>query len=183
MTKTFFEASFTNLDLSEFDTPSSTTTTSTPFSSTSLNAKTNNGNINHNTPSLSASEQLLLTKQKESDKKQFELEQEEYIQMKAKQRQAEYIMKQQQQKQQQKGNDDGDGITGGNKNDNRGGVGNVINALLSMHGNDLFGKQLERSGSKTKAQRQTLNKKIAGTKKIKKGGVVKKSRKTKHYKR
>ena len=169
MTKPFFEASFTNLDLSEFDTSSSATTSS---SFTSLNARVNNRNLKNDTPSLSAAEKLLLTKEKETNEKQFELQQEEYIQMKAKQRQAEYIMKQQKQKE----NNDEERSRGG-------GGGNVVNAFFSMHGNDLFGKQLEKSGTKTKAQRQTLTKKKTGINRNKKGGVVKKARKTKHYKR
>lgn len=189
MNKSIFEASFTNLDLSEFDTPSSSSSSSS--NSVPIPGATGGAAI----PYQSASQQLLDTKQQEYAKNNYENEQEEYIQMKAKQRKDEYHKQQQKEQVEQ--------MNQKNNIDNNNANGAFFNALLSMHDNDAFGKKLETSGIKTKAQKRTIMKStgVGGSKggqrgkynggsakfsnkttKIKKG-AVKKSRQSKHYKR
>lgn len=183
MTKPFFEATFTNLDLSEFNSDATNSTTSKNSPSAGITT-TNAGET-----FASASQQLLQTKQKESIQKQYDLEQEEYIQTKAKQRLEEQLQKISK-------NDDNDDDINRNaskllETNSRGctnGSKMMYNALLSMHDNDANGKQLEKRGNNNSVllgKRKDQNNRRVGRgsntlKNNMKTGMIKKRRSNKH---
>lgn len=189
-----FEASFHNLDLSEFDTSANNTNINANTKPSSLSSSLAAAAVSTAKlpPPISASQQLLQTKQNEWNQKQYEIQQEEYIQSKAMQRQEEYL---------KRATCNGDSTNSKSNNNNGDDGGMFVNALLSMHNNDAFGKQLEKSNSKRcKGQKKSslgssrsINSKNnktgsglgsdSGITRIKKGGIVKKSRQSKHYKR
>jgi len=159
-----FEASFTNLDLSEFDT----------------GATTRNTSVN------SASAQLLQVKEREKIALKNELEEEEYMQCKAKMKQELELKRFREREEEEERKKNGQSAVGENKMNH--GL-NWYGAVMSMHSNDKNGKQLEKAGLKTKAQKRMLdlNKKVqlsSSSKKIKqqkgnKNQVIKKKKQSK----
>jgi hypothetical protein len=138
--------------------------------------------------SISAAQQLLEIKQKEYSRKQYEMQQEQLIQSKAQQRKEEYMKRARADAVADANNTNSGNVTGSTS---RAAANNAnamfYNALLSMHSNDDLStctssnSNNSNNSRKSKAQKQLLNGRK--TNRIRKSGVVKKGRQSKHYKR
>jgi hypothetical protein len=139
--------------------------------------------------SISAAQQLLEIKQKEYSRKQYEMQQEQLIQSKAQQRKEEYMKRASTDADENvnANNIDSGNVTGSTSRAANNANAMFYNALLSMHSNNDLStctssnSNNSNNSKKSKAQKQLLNGRK--TNRIRKSGVVKKGRQSKHYKR